>query len=208
MYKWNGREYEVVEFKDIAETGLYKIVVNDFAGNATSLIFYVFKENDNKQVEVISISGNTSEEIALTYREIFMVRYDEKSQSIYYDEKAFGSILPTDGVHIIGVNADDNYIRLIKYNGKDLYNTVTNIKANAAGVSSSLIRVGDKVYLIMALAADDSGDLSQDDINNQANKGDQNKGNSFTWIFYILGVIGMLGGSFLIVKLRNKVRAA
>ena len=31
---------------------------------------------------------------------------------------------------------------------------------------------------------------------------------SFTWVFYILGGVGAIGGVFLIMKLRKRVRAA
>ena len=92
-----------------------------------------------------------------------------------------------------------------------IYNTVTSIKANASGIAESLINIDDDYYLMMLLvdndgALDESDDPTQKGENNQDEK--ENEGASFTWIFYVLGVIGVLGGGFLIMRLRKRVRAA
>ena len=108
------------------------------------------------------------------------------------------------------MNENGNYIRLIKYNGEDLYNRMSGIKAISVGIAESLIEIDGKYYLMMIMVDNDTsnptgGNESQDQAGSNANKG---KETSFTWIFYILGVIGVLGGGFLVIKLRNKVRAA
>ena len=66
LYKFDGTVYNVVTLKDIEESGLYKIVVRDLAGNETSKEFYVYKEvydeaTNAKKINVMSASGEEFE---------------------------------------------------------------------------------------------------------------------------------------------------
>ena len=119
----------------------------------------------------------------------------------------FSKITKTDGVYVIGMNASQEYVSLIKYNGSDLYNTITDIKANAAGVRDALIEIEGKYYLMMALSNSNEDLGSAEEDIPQGTQNQNNGSGSFTWIFYVLGVIGVLGGGFLIMKLRKRVRA-
>lgn len=216
LSKFDGSMFSEILLTDISESGLYRLVVLDRASNATSVEFYVYKEvvdpeTNTKSINVISTIDDQTENIVITYRDMYIVEYDSSNQNILYHEQAFSSIKETDTVHVIGVNALNEYVRVVKYNGKDLYNTVTSIKANAAGIKDALITIEGKEYLIMALSDTDvieEGGSDSQGGNQQGNKGGSGGGGSFTWIFYVLGVIGVLGGGFLIMKLRKRVRAA
>jgi hypothetical protein len=215
LRRYNGIEYDTLTMDDIVESGLYQILVTDKANNTISKEFYVYKEeyeeeSNAKQIEVVSYGSEEVENATLKYRELYLVEYDRINQDIINHKEAFSAIKNTDSVYVIGISSSNNYVNLIKYNGKDLYNSITNVKANAAGVSESLIMINGKAYLMMALV-DGEGASSENQEGTQQG-GSTTKGNSgggsFTWIFYVLGVIGVLGGGFLIMKLRKRVRAA
>ena len=80
------------------------------------------------------------------------------------------------------------------------------------GVSSNEIRFFDydgKKYILICI--DDDGaryedNDNQDQTNENKNKG--NEGSNMSWVLYGLGTIGVLGGGFMIMKLKKRVRAA
>jgi len=215
IYRHNGVNYELLSntLTNISETGLYKVEISDLSGNTISKEFYIHKEDyvensEAKKVDVKVTSGDTSEKVVLEYREIYLVEYNSSRETIKKNDAVFSKIKKTDGVYVIGINENQEYVNLIKYNGSDLYNTVTDIKANAVGVRDALIEIEGKYYLMMVMSDinEELGD-EQEEVTKGPQKSD-NGGSSFTWVFYVLGVIGVLGGGFLIMKLRKKVRAA
>ena len=134
-----------------------------------------------------------------------MVEYDRANESIIYNKDTFAKIVESDGIYIIGIKPEStNYVKLLKYMGRDLYNTLSDVKANAVGVTESLITINGKDYLIMALV---EGDIINPNPDEEVVDTDSKDTMSYAWIFYVLGVLGLAGGSFLIVKLKKKTKS-
>jgi hypothetical protein len=215
LSKYDGSLFVEITFSDISESGLYQVVVSDKSNNMTSKEFYVYKEihneSNNNVISVVTTTNGDTETSELEYRELQFVEYNKNTQAIVYQNEAFSKIEKTDGVYLVGMNSNNEYVKLYKYNGSDLYNTVTNVKANSAGISDSLINIDGTNYLMMVLVDNDAtvantnGETTSTSLDSSNNL---DSDNSYSWIFYMLGVIGLLGGGLLIVKLRNKIRAA
>ena len=60
----------------------------------------------------------------------------------------------------------------------------------------------------MMMIVSNDGEIPEEEITNNASTNKGNSAASYTWVFYVLGAIGVLGGGFLIARLRKKVRAA
>ena len=215
LARFDGSIFVTIPFEeDITEAGLYNVVVTDRAGNVTTVEFFVHKEvydeSGSKIIDIVTVNADSSEDIVLKYRELYLIEYDLDDQTILYNEDVFSKITKNDGVYVAGINELGKYVRLVKYNGSDLYNTVSGIKANSVGISDSLIEIDGNYYLMMIMVDNDTSGPIEDDTtqDDSSSGGDNGGGTSFTWIFYILGIIGVLGGGFLVIKLRNKVRAA
>jgi hypothetical protein len=147
----------------------------------------------------------------MEYREIHLIKYDTSKQSIPYstNKTALDNIKVSDGVHVIGMNGENfRYIR--KYNGSDIHNLSTSIKLNDPIALDSIIEINGQAYLMIILVENDDGNGNVEKPEEETtNTGASSQGGgSFTWVFYVLGVIGVIGGGFLIMKLRKRVRAA
>ena len=139
---------------------------------------------------------------------MYMVKYTVTDENLYYKDnsEAFKAIKASDGVHIIGVSGNQ-LMYIHKYNGSEVYNLPDRIKLNRPSAHEYKMEVNDSYYFIMILVDNDDGRgvvETPDTGESSSNAGAA----SFTWVFYVLGVIGVLGGGFLMMKLRKKVRAA
>ena len=117
------------------------------------------------------------------------------------EEGAIFSIL-RDGVNGRVFKEESNSFRI---------NASTNISNIAQGytIEDYLINYNGKKYILICI--DDDGaryedNDNQDEVNQNENKG--NEGSDMSWVLYGLGTIGVLGGGYVILKLRKRVRAA
>ena len=198
---------------NIIAPGVYRLTAKDKSNNTTTIEFYIYKEtvNENGNLD-ITVSQTVGGEINITdveYRELYLIKYDSSKQTIPYagNQAAFDSIKVSDGVHIVGLSGDTfQYIR--KYNGSDVHNLSTSIRLNDPAALENMIEINGETYLILLLVENDDGNGNVSNPNGGNNGGSSNSAASFTWIFYVLGAVGVLGGGFLVMKLRKKVKAA
>ena len=224
LERFNGSEYEILatnieseyidENGNIIATGLYRITVKDKANNKTSKEFYVYKETKNESgnltINVSQNVGGTTTTTNIEYRQLFLIKYDDGKLAIPYlgNEAAFDSIKMSDGVHIVGLS-DNVFTYIRKYNGSDVHNLSTSIRLNDPAALQNMIEINGETYLILLLVDNDDGNGNVSDPNGEgSNGGSSNSGASFAWVFYVLGAVGVVGGGFLVMKLRKKVKAA
>ena len=199
---------------NIVEGGVYRLTAKDKSLNTTVIEFYIYKEvvteSGNLTINVSQTVGGTTTTTDIEYREMFLIKYDDEKLTIPYsgNQAAFDSIKMSDGVHIVGLNGETfNYIR--KYNGSDVYNLSTSIRLNDPAALENMIEINGETYLILLLVDNDDGNGNVTDPDGEGNnKGSSNSGASFAWVFYVLGAVGVVGGGFLVMKLRKKVKAA
>lgn len=224
LERYNGVGYEPIntetandyidENGNIIEGGVYRLTAKDKALNVTTTEFYIYKEVvtelGNLTINVSQTVGGTTTTTDIEYREMFLIKYDDEKLTIPYsgNQAAFDSIKMSDGVHIVGLNGETfNYIR--KYNGSDVYNLSTSIRLNDPAALENMIEINGETYLILLLVDNDDGNGNVTDPDGEGNnKGSSNSGASFAWVFYVLGAVGVVGGGFLVMKLRKKVKAA
>ena len=86
-------------------------------------------------------------------------------------------------------------------------NTSTNItNINPAyTVNDYIINFKGEKYILIGI---EKGTSQSTDSQTPEQESKKKKSTSFTWIFYVLGAGGAVGGVFLIMKLRKRVRAA
>jgi hypothetical protein len=82
---------------------------------------------------------------------------------------------------------------------------ITNINPNYK-VNDYIINLKGEKYILIGIV--NGAATSDDESGEKENTLEKKGGANFTWIFYILGGAGAVGGVFLIMKLRKRVRAA
>ena len=76
-------------------------------------------------------------------------------------------------------------------------------------VDDYVIKYNGKKYVLIGVEKDGySGSDTPVEDENQGGENAKKGGGNFTWVFFVLGGVGAVGGVFLIMKLRKRVRAA
>ena len=90
-----------------------------------------------------------------------------------------------------------------------------NTSTQISGINSAytrndyLIQMDGKLYILVAIKKDAyTGSLDEDVDAPTGEKQEEKAKKNVSWIFFLLGGIGVLGGGFLIMRLRRRVRAA
>ena len=71
-----------------------------------------------------------------------------------------------------------------------------------------LIQMNGKLYVLVAIQEDAYTGNLEDIVDTPTESTEEESKKSLSWLFYLLGGIGVLGGGFLIMRLRRRVRAA
>ena len=140
------------------------------------------------------------------------LRYENINEKGDNDSIYFMGIVPDKDGRVFSILTQPITGRVFKQNPNqfsvNIAANVTNINPNYT-LNDYVINFNGEKYILMCII--DNEDSVGGDTPSQG--GDSNQDNdeggaSFTWIFYILGGAGTIGGGYLVIRLRKKVRVA
>ena len=227
----NNREIRNVEATntsiDIKGFGHYKYIVIDKAGNKTEVeIMVLGKDNTYTVIDKDGLNEieTASKQTNVEYDRVILQEINDTYTHLNYNDENvindsnklyFMGVVPNYGQEegaIFSILRDGVNGRVFKEESNSFrINASTNISNIAQGytIEDYLINYNGKKYILICI--DDDGaryedNDNQDQTNENKNKG--NEGSNMSWVLYGLGTIGVLGGGYVILKLRKRVRAA
>lgn len=206
--------------------GTYKYVIRDIAGNE-SVFEFVILNSDNKYNVISNQSLNDIDNavsVEMTFDNIILQKLSSDMNNFYFENMS--DIGDKDKVHLLGIVPNDTSAVFSIYTGgitgkafKSYTNSfpvnITQLKPyidSEYSIEDYVININGEKYILIGVEKNASGS-SSDDSNGGSGTTNTNKKNNtsssnFTWALYVLGGIGVLGGGFLILRLKKRVRAA
>ena len=215
------------EYIEVEGFGHYKYVGVDQSGNVIEVEFIILESDNTYDVIDNSMLNdvNNAGEIEMSFDRVMLQELSESGDEFYFEDMSI--IGDKDLIYFIGVVPDKDGKAFTIYKegvSGSVFKQYTNsfpirTSANVTNINPEydlkdyLINYQGKKYVLIAIQDNKStgGSQSNDNSTNQggaSNSKSGDGGSSFTWIFYVLGAAGAVGGGFLIVKLRKRVRAA
>lgn len=208
--------------------GNYRYIVTDKAGNETIFEFVILPSDNQYTVIDNTQLGNVENatSVQMTFDEVVLQKLKTDKKGFYFED--VDTINNNDIVHFMGIvpNKDIEEVGTIfsiytsggvkgqvfkqsqldrGYFALDIYANITGIDEDYT-VDDYLINFKGDVYILVGIVRNG---VEEDTSNNEGNTGNKGtKGSDFTWLLYALGIGGALGGGFLIMRLRKRVRAA
>jgi hypothetical protein len=150
---------------------------------------------------------------------VFLQKLSKDGNSFYFEDMSL--IGDKDNVYLMGVVPDNEgtlfsiyqsgaisgsvFKQYESYFPINISNNVTNINPEYK-TSDYVINFQGEMYILVGVEMD--GYVSGDEGFTEDDKSGNKKKSDFTWVLFVLGGIGAVGGVFLIMKLRKRVRAA
>ena len=226
---WNNNKYFTTssnnEGVEINGFGHYKFVVVDRAGNESIYEFIIMPTNNTLNViDRENLAAEDKEGNDVEYDKIILQKVT--SSRAYLEYYGDYIIQDDDAIYFMGIVPDKSgsvfsIISSGVVSGKSFRVNATSFQINidnnisdvinpSIGASNYVINFKGDYYIMLCIKIGGYDDPNPDpEPVNPDNGGNKDKKSSnFTWVFYVLGGIGAIGGGFLIMKLRRKVRAA
>lgn len=204
--------------------GHYKYVAKDGAGNESVVEFVildsekVYSAVDNQGLNDV---GNLSE-IEMRFDKVILQEISGDGTSLYFenmsevgdnDKVYFMGVVPNKNGSIFSIMSEGVKGKIFKEHTSSFpINIKTNITNIAEGYTTNDYIInfnGGKYILIGIQKGGFEGDeevVTPEKPKEETKK--EEKETNMTWLLYVLGIGGVLGGGFLIMKLRKRVRAA
>ncbi len=204
---------------ELSGFGHYKFIVKDPAGNEVVREFIIMPADNTFSVidnTLLNDAMNAAEE-SKQFDMVILQKISQDGNSFYFEDMSL--IGDKDNVFLMGVVPDrEGSIFSIYASGAiggSVFKQYTdyfplNISSNVKNTNKEytladyVINYKGEKYILIGIEKDGYDGPTLDQQKENATKG----GADFTWVFFVLGGAGAIGGVFLIMKLRKRVRAA
>ena len=204
--------------------GHYRFVVKDAAGNEKVEEFIImpvdniFTMVDNTKLNDVNGEGNVAEE-EKQFDYVVLQKISTNGNSFYFEEMRI--IGDKDALYLLGVVPDKEGAVFSIYASGAVQGSAfkqfessfpINISTNINNINPEykindyIINYKGEKYILVGVEVNGytGGEVPKDEEIEEV----KNKKGNFTWIFFVLGGVGAVGGVFLVMKLRKRVRAA
>ena len=216
--------YTSDQTSEVIGFGHYLFVAKDAAGNETKIEFVIMPADNTFTVidnTLLNDAINAAEE-SKKFDMVILQEISTDGNSFYFEDMS--AIGNRDNIYIMGVVPDKEGAIFSIYPSGAIGGSVfkgyqtyfpLNITTNISNINPEykvddyVIKYNGKKYVLIGVEKDGySGSDTPVEDENQGGENAKKGGGNFTWVFFVLGGVGAVGGVFLIMKLRKRVRAA